>query len=245
MAMTSIIVPTYNAKELLSSCIRSIQLYTAVPYEIIVVDNGSTDGTAEWCKEQMLNVVQLPSNQGFPAACNAGLAAAAGDTLLLLNNDVIVSHNWLPCMLACLNSSADTGIVGPMANVASGKQKRKADYRTIRQFHLRAKRYNKHNPKRWRPMRRIVGLCFLFKREVLEKIGNLDEAFTPGYYEDDDYCYRARRAGFRLKMAGNVMVHHYGSVSFRREYRLRRSRLLAENRMKFIQKWGVDPRRFI
>lgn len=245
MALTSIIIPTYNAKQMLAGCVRWIRVHTHVPYEIIVVDNGSTDGTAEWCKQQNLGLVRLQSNVGFPGACNAGMKAAKGDTLLLLNNDVIVSRNWLPNMLACLNSNPAVGIVGPKANVASGKQKRRADYRTIRGFHLRAAKFNRHNPRRWRRMLRIVGLCFLFKREVMERVGYLDEAFAPGYYEDDDYSYRARLAGFRLLMAGDVMVHHYGSVSFNKEYRLRKRRLLRENRLKFMRKWGVDPRRFI
>ncbi|RAV22082.1 glycosyltransferase family 2 protein [Paenibacillus contaminans] len=245
MALTSIVIPTYNALHLLTGCIQAIRTHTHVPYELIIVDNGSTDGTAEWCAREDVHVIGLASNEGFPKACNIGLREARGDTLLLLNNDVIVTHNWLPNMLACLNSASSVGIVGPVSNYASGRQKRKADYRTIDQFHLRALRHNRHNPRRWRRVRRIVGLCFLFRRDLMERIGELDESFSPGYYEDDDYCFRARRAGYRLMLAGDVMVHHYGSVSFRKEYRLSRMRLLAANRRKFIHKWGVDPRRFV
>ncbi|WP_409341805.1 glycosyltransferase family 2 protein [Paenibacillus sp. MBLB4367] len=245
MALTSIVIPTFNALQMLAGCIQAIRAHTQGAYEVIVVDNGSTDGTDDWCAAENVHVVKLASNEGFPKACNAGLREAKGETLLLLNNDVVVTHNWLPNMLACLNSAANVGIVGPVTNYASGRQKRRKDYRTIRQFHLRARRHNRHNPRRWRRVSRIVGLCFLFKREVMERIGELDESFSPGYYEDDDYCYRARKAGYRLMMAGDVMVHHYGSVSFRREYRLRRMSLLAENRRKFMNKWGVDPRRFV
>lgn len=245
MKMTSIIIPTLNEREILSNCIHSIQQFTKVPYEIIVVDNGSNDGTLEYCREQGITFISNADNRGFPAACNMGLKVACGDALLLLNNDVIVTHRWLTNMLHCLYSSKDIGIVGPLSNYASGKQQFDAGYRNIDQYHEMAWHFNRPDHKKWIQVERIVGFCMLFKRELLDQIGYLDERFYPGHYEDDDFCYRARNAGYRLMIAGDVFIHHYGSVSFRKQHREGLDHIIAQNYQKFIEKWGVNPHEFI
>ena len=88
---------------------------------------------------------------------------------------------------------------------------------------------------------RIVGLCFLFKRELMERIGLLDERYSPGHYEDDDYCYQARNLGYRIMIAGDVFVFHYGSASFGQQDESKVQQLIERNRQKFIEKWGSDP----
>lgn len=242
---TSIIIPTYNAKELLVQCVKAVIRYTNVPYEIIVIDNGSTDGTVEFCLLHQIKVVYLPQNSGFPIASNFGLLMAEGDAIVLLNNDVIVSENWLSNMLKVLYSNSNIGIVGPKTNRTNGKQKARVKYAGINQFHAISKKWNIYNRAKWKSVHRIVGLCFLFKRELLERVGFLDERFSPGYYEDDDYCYRARKAGYKLMISGDVLVHHYGSLSFRKKGRLQKRALLRRNRNIFIEKWGVDPHLYI
>jgi GT2 family glycosyltransferase len=242
---TSIIIPSYNGKEMLIGCIQSIRDYTDLPYEIIVVDNGSKDGTADFCVKEKITFVSIPNNRGFPVACNLGMKIATGDNLLLLNNDIIVSHNWLSNQLACLYSNEEIGIVGPYTNYASGKQLLPSSYDGIPQFHEKALQYNQPNAQLWQPIERIVGLCFLIKRTLFEKIGYLDEQFSPGHYEDDDYCYRARKAGFKLMVAGDVMIHHYGSVSFQRQDPEKLQGLIDRNHQIFISKWDVDPHQFI
>jgi GT2 family glycosyltransferase len=242
---TSIIIPSYNGKKMLIDCIQAIRDYTDLPYEIIVVDNGSTDGTVDFCVKEKITFVSIPNNRGFPAACNLGMKIATGDNLLLLNNDIIASHNWLSNQLACLYSSEEIGIVGPYTNYASGKQLLPSSYDDIPQFHEKALQYNQPNSQLWQPTERIVGLCFLIKRTLFEKIGYLDEQFSPGHYEDDDYCYRARKSGFKLMIAGDVMIHHYGSVSFHRQDPQKLQELIDRNHSIFISKWDVDPHQFI
>ena len=245
MQRTSIIIPSFNGKELLEECVQSIKSYTHVPYEIIVVDNGSDDGTVQYCREQKIAFISLPDNRGFPVACNLGLKIASGDTLLLLNNDVIVTHSWLSNLLNCLHSSENIGIVGPLTNYASGKQQVNTDYDNMEQFHQQALEWNKPNPLLWQPTHRLVGFCFLFKRDLMERIGYLDERFLQGHYEDDDYCYRAWRAGYQMKIAGDVRVHHYGSMSFKKQTSEQIYNLVHSNHLKFIEKWGIDPHQYI
>lgn len=242
---TSIIIPTYNGLRLLRTCVEHIRAHTEVPYELIVVDNGSRDGTVEYCLEENIFLLSLPANTGFPAACNLGMKAARGDSLLLLNNDVFVSPRWLSNLKRALYSSRDVGIVGPVTNYASGIQQVRVNYSNLEGYLLEAEERNHSDPARWREVKRIVGLCFLFKREVMDAVGFLDESFSPGHYEDDDYCYRARMSGFRLLAAGDVLVHHEGSASFRACFPWGYQDLIERNRKRFMEKWGCSPLAFI
>lgn len=245
MSLTSIIIPTYNEVALLRECIQAIETYTDSPYEIIIVDNGSTDGTIEYCLKKPHTLVSFAENRGFPEACNYGLKAASGSELLLLNNDVVVSHRWLANMLDCLYSDKTVGIVGPRTNYASGLQQMELSYVDLADFQAQAVTLNEPDPSKWMEVRRLVGLCFLFKRELMDRVGLLDERFSPGHYEDDDYCYRARLAGYRLFIAGDAVVHHHGSMSFRKQGQSNMDTLVETNYRKFVDKWGVDPKAFI
>ncbi|MFE4714201.1 MULTISPECIES: glycosyltransferase family 2 protein [Paenibacillus] len=245
MTRTSIIIPTYNGLGLLRTCVEAIRAWTDTPYEIIVVDNASQDGTAEYCRSQKLAFISLPVNRGFPAACNLGLQLASGDEVLLLNNDVVVSSRWLTNLKAALYSAPGIGIVGPVTNYASGRQQVKTEYTDLPGYHEAAKIANVPDPRKWIRTQRLVGLCFLLKREVLNSVGLLDERFSPGHYEDDDYCYRARQQGYRLLIAGDCLVHHEGSASFKEVYDSGWGDLVERNRGKFIDKWQVDPANFM
>lgn len=245
MKRTSIIIPTFNGLRLLRQCLDSIRQYTDVPYELIVVDNGSTDGTADYCRQEQIPFISLPSNTGFPAACNRGLRMASGDALLLLNNDVVVSANWLSNLLAGLYSSDHIGIVGPIANYVSGKQQVAYPYADLAEFQRLAAEANRPDASKRKLAERIVGFCFLFKREVLDTIGLLDEHFSPGHYEDDDYCFRARMCGFSLMICGDALVHHEGSASFKEHAAGRVEELIERNYLLFQNKWGVDPHIYI
>jgi tetratricopeptide (TPR) repeat protein len=88
---------------------------------------------------------------------------------------------------------------------------------------------------------RVAFLCTLIKREVIEKIGGLDERFTPGNFEDDDFCLRAQLAGYKTVIAKDVFIHHYGSKSFKADGAEAYRKRLEINRKKFVEKWGADP----
>ncbi len=238
MEKTSIIIPTFNGRELLKNCIYSIKQHTEQPYEIIVVDNGSSDGTVDFCRQEQISFISLSSNMGFPVACNKGMKLASSDALLLLNNDVIVSKNWLKNMHRCLYSRKDIAIVGPLTNYASGKQQIEMPYTNLEEMSVQL---NEPDSTKWQQVDRIVGLCLLFKRELMERIGLLDERFSPGHYEDDDYCMRARNAGYRIILAGDVFIFHHGSASFVQQEESKVKQLIEHNRLKFMEKWGIDP----
>lgn len=244
--LTSIIIPTYNGLQLLSNCIESIREHSDVPYEIIVVDNGSRDGTQEYCRKERLILISLPENQGFPVACNKGLAVAAGEQLLVLNNDCKVTPNWLSQLLTALNSAGDVGAVGPVTNYASGEQQIEADLGPQdEKWEEFARKFNRTDSSKWVAVTRLIGFCLMFKRSVYERIGQLDEDFSPGHYEDDDYCYRAVREGFRLLICKDTFIYHQGSASFKEMKPQEWDLLIENNRKRFMNKWGVDPRQLI
>ncbi len=242
MKKTSIIIPTHNKLPLLKDCVLSIKAHTTTPYEIIVVDNASTDGTPEYCIDEGLVFISNPDNRGFPGPCNMALKIASGDSLLLLNNDTMVAEHWLTNMLDALYSGEDVGIVGPMSNFASGKQQSQEPYTNLQDM---AALYDTRYKSQYQQVERLIGLCFLFKRELLDRVGYLDERFSPGHFEDDDYCYRARQAGYRLVIAKDTFIYHHGSASFNEQGDERLKELLARNRRLFMEKWGVDPHSFI
>ena len=238
---TSLIILTFNQLNYTKKCIDSIRKYTKKNiYEIIVVDNNSTDGTVVWLKKQKdIKTIYNNENVGFPKGCNQGIAVSTGENILLLNNDVIVTSRWLDNLIACLYSENNIGAVGPVTNSASYYQAIKVNYHTETEIQKFADTVNRLNPKMWEERLKLVGFCMLIKRSVLDQVGLLDEQFSPGNFEDDDLSYRIRLAGFRLLLCKDTFIHHFGSVSFRQD-NTKYAALLEKNGKKFMDKWGVD-----
>ena len=158
--------------------------------------------------------------------------------LLLLNNDVVVTENWLAGMIEGLNSAADIGIVGPMTNNISGPQKVPiVDYLSIDGLACYARAFREKNRHRRIPCKRVVGFCMLFKSQLAEEIGLFDESFGSGNFEDDDWCLRTCLAGYRNLIAGDVFIHHYGSRTFIGN-KIDYGSSLSGNRKLFTEKWA-------
>ncbi|WP_028546990.1 glycosyltransferase family 2 protein [Paenibacillus taiwanensis] len=214
---TSIIIPNFNKLDLLKQCISSIQAYTPTPHEIIVVDNASTDGAASYLDSMAgkLRYYVHESNKGFAGAVNTGLMMAKGQTICVLNNDIVVTPNWLSNLLLCLNSDPNIGIVGPVTNYISGEQQIEVPYTRVDDMQSFAAKYNVSNPEKWQYTDRIVGFCFLFSRTFFDTNGYFDEGFEIGNFEDEDYVVRALINGRKLVVARDTFIHHYGSQSMR------------------------------
>lgn len=240
--VTSIIILTMNKLEYTKMCIESIRKYTDYgTYELIVVDNNSTDGTVEWLKEQKdIKSIFNESNLGFPKGCNQGIEIAMGDNILLLNNDTVVTNHWLENLINCLYSSDDIGAVGPVTNNCSYYQTIHVNYMSIEEMFQFGANYNNTKVPVWEERIKLIGFCMLIKRGVVDKVGQLDELFTPGNYEDDDYSYRIMKAGYKLILCKNTFIHHFGSTSFKDNISHFQT-LLKENEKKFEVKWGFNP----
>lgn len=220
--LTSIIILTFNQLEYTKKCMESIQEHTPEPHEIIVVDNGSTDGTREYLIKlaQDRSEIQLilnDRNRGFAAGNNQALEKAKGDYILLLNNDVVVTQGWLGTMIEHLNNTPDAGMVGPMSNSVSGPQLVKdVPYGdSLDDMQAFARDFASENRGKTIEHMRLVGFCLLIRKEVIDIIGRLDENYLSGNFEDDDLCLRSSIAGYKNIIARDVFVHHFGSMTFK------------------------------
>ncbi|WP_054956214.1 glycosyltransferase family 2 protein [Paenibacillus dakarensis] len=237
---TSIIIPTYNQLGYLKECIESVLRYTNKPYELIIIDNASADGTAEYLIS--LQGIRFRINQenlGFAGAVNQGLMMSRGTTMLILNNDAVVTVNWLSNLLACLHSDSTIGIVGPVTNYISGEQLIETCYTNIHEMHQFAQLYNQSDARRWSVTNRLTGFCMLLRREDFIRLGYFDEGFEVGNCEDDDYGLRARLLGMHLVIARDTFIHHYGSVSMK-SLNDKFDEVYANNLSFYSQKWS-DP----
>lgn len=206
---TSIIIPSYNELENVKQCIESINNYTDLPYEIIVVDNNSSDGIKNYL-EQLNGLVRyqiLSHNQGFAGAVNRGLMMAKGTTVLLLSNSAVCTDNWLHNMLNCLQSNPTIGFVGPMSNGMNGSQRLEPNYSSMEDMQEFATLNNKSDPSRWGHAENLSPKCLLFRRSLLEQVGFLDEGCLEEPYVEEDYYIRVRLQGFSFMYAGDAYIH--------------------------------------
>ena len=216
MKKTSIIILSYNNYAYTKFCIESIRRYTKPgSYEIIVVDNASRDESVNWLRLQSdVRGIYNQKNQGFPKGCNQGMKLASGDSILLLNNDTIVTPRWLEQLRTALYSASDIGAVSCVTNACSNFQQIEVPYKDIKGLFAFADQYNHLDSTKWEKSLTLVGFCFLFRRELYDTLGGLDEAFSPGNCEDDDFSIRIWLAGYKCILCRDTFIHHFGSASF-------------------------------
>lgn len=245
--LVSIIIPSYNNAEYLDNCINSILKYTKADFELIIVDNASDEDTKKIIegyskKYKQIKPIYNESNLGFPVAVNQGLKNANGNYIVVANNDIIVTEGWLERMTQLTKADRKYGIVGPISNIVSGVQLDKdAKYSSMEDMHKYAAEVKIKNKGKFEEFPRVAFLCTLIKKEVVDKIGGLDERFSPGNFEDDDFCLRTELAGYKTMIAEDVFIHHFGSKSFRANGEDAYAKRLEHNKQLFISKWGADP----
>jgi len=242
-SLTSIVIPVRNQFAHTRQCLQSIFSYTPEPFELVIVDNASTDGVVKYLEgladlHPRVTLIRNSENLGFPIACNQGMSAARGDHILVLNSDTVVTEGWLRRLLRCLSSEPDVGVVGPVSNHVAGLQVVPVSYGSLEEMHRFARERAWMYYGCYRDTFRVTGLCMLMRRDVVERIGGFDPRFSPGNYEDDDFCLRARIAGYRIKIALDVFIHHHGSMTFRGEG-FDYEALMKRNLSLFLSKWEL------
>jgi len=239
---TAIIILTYNNLKYNKDCIESIRRYTQEgSYEIIVVDNNSTDGTREWLQTQKdLKLVLNDYNVGFPKGCNIGINLADKESdILLLNNDTVVTPRWLENLQLCLCSDEKIGAVGAVCNQHENLQGAEVTYKKLDEMILFAEKNNISDSSKWEEKVFLIGFCILIKRKVLDQIGLLDETYSPGYVEDNDFSMRIIEVGYKLMLCHDCFVHHYLGTAFRKDLN-KFYPVLWANRERFKSKWGFE-----
>lgn len=243
-APISIVIPAFNQLEFCRQCVHSILLHTQLAYRLILVDNGSTDGVSEFFDSVPGAVVaHAGRNLGFAGGVNLGLEYASGH-VVLLNSDTIVPRGWLERLETALLNSPDIGIVGPMSNCVSGSQLiPDLNFNGVDEINDYAESLYVRRRGVLRDVARLVGFCMLIREETLEKVGRFDETFGVGNFEDDDYCLRTLRAGYRLCVAEDCFVFHYGGRTFSGMGLVDEAwkTLISENERRFLAKWDLEP----
>jgi N-acetylglucosaminyl-diphospho-decaprenol L-rhamnosyltransferase len=229
IATVSIVIPLYNQLKYTKLCLESLQTTLTELPEIILVDNASTDGTADYLKSlSKVKVISNVQNLGFAGGCNIGIKAASGEWVVVLNNDVIVAPGWLDGMLDAANYWK-LQIVTPAIREGEYTYDISAYARELTGRMQRVIRRGRAN-----------GICFMAHRSVFETIGLFDEKFLIGQYEDKDFFLRAARAGFALGSVGSAFLHHFGSATQKAMKRQPASRPYAlQNKAYFASKWRL------
>ncbi len=235
----SVILVSFNGRELLDACLRSLQAsLSEIPHEVIVVDNASLDGSADLVAERFPSVrlMRNSENLGYPKANNQGLAVASGTYVLLLNPDTEMALGVTDRLLSELKGRPDAGGVAPVLRLPSGNIQvsfgRKVTFAaelSKKLFWNRRLSRAVDRDKKVREADWLGGACLLSRREILERAGGFDEWFFL-YFEDIDLCYRIRELGLRLFLIPSVEIRHIGgastsAVSLFSRYHYRRSQL--------------------
>jgi GT2 family glycosyltransferase len=242
--VASVVVVAFDGLVFTRLCLESVLAHTRGEYEVIVVDNASSDDTPDYLRHlaernPRVRIISNERNVGFAAANNQGLDAAKGEVLVLLNNDTVVAPGWLE-RLAARSADARVGAVGPVTNRSNTESQIETSYRSYGEMLEFAEARAREHDGQVREVGMLTMFCVALRRDVLDRVGLLDTRFGIGTLEDDDYAMRLRAAGYRLVCAEDVFVHHFGEASFGKlvatgEYQ----RLLEENKARFEEKWGI------
>ena len=245
---TSAVVVAYNQWALTARCLESLTAGSDDDsLEIIVVDNASADETPAqllaWEAQQRAlgrphRVLLQDRNLGFGGGVNVGLRAASGDYLVVLNNDLILTPGWARGLRRHFERNPRLGIICPTTNNIGNEAQVWLPGDSIDEVLTAARRRTLMHAGQTIPLWVVAFFCVMMPRGVYEAVGELDEAYFPGYYEDDDYCYRVRAAGYEIGCAEDVFVYHELSASFNVDGAAKRQALLDRNRKLFESKWG-------
>ena len=219
----SVIIVNWNTAALLCQCLTSLYAHAVSRPEVIVVDNGSTDGSAQMVARSFpqVRLIRNMENRGFAAANNQGLALAMGRHLLLLNSDTVLATALPAALSRFLDETPDAGAAGPRLVGADGGPQpftfggdptlgyllRRGARALLRRGPLHDWAESTSRAVDW-----VSGACLMVRREVYEQVGGLDEKLFM-YFEDNDWCLRIRKAGWRVHRVPTITLTHLGGQS--------------------------------
>lgn len=219
-----IIIPVWNKLKLTKECLDSVIKNTTISFRSIIIDNNSEKETEDYLKSLKdrdgveVVLIRNEQNLGFVKAVNQGMRISNAEYVCLLNNDTCVQENWLQELINVAQANQHIGIVNPGGASDSFKDNNLSG--------------------QWSEIGFATGFCMLIKREVIEKIGLFDEEFETGFFEDTDYCRRAKNAGYLCAAAKASCVYHHAHKTFETLQKDRIDDLFERNKEIFTQRWG-------
>ena len=242
----SIVILTYNGTQMSKDSIDTVLNRSFYPNkEIIVVDNASQPDTIKMLKKYQNNpeikLILNKENFGFAKGNNIGTRLATGEYIILLNNDILATPGWIERLVFHINEQPNIGLVGPVTNSIGNEAKIDIKYEHTNQENMENS-INKYISKHWgetQELNNLAAFCWICPKAVYNKIGELDERFGRGMFEDDDYCYRIKKAGYKIVCADDVFIHHFGGASFKKIVSQEYLDLFESNKKKFEEKWKI------
>lgn len=214
----TIVILAWNAWSSTRACLDSLRPTLGVRDQVVVVDNGSTDGTAaNLARYPWVEVVANAENHGFAGGCNDGARVARHDVVVFLNNDTVLGGRWIDPLVRPFEEDPAVGATGPRSNFVSGPQVAEGasylagDTAGMRRF---ARAWAESHRGQVEEVGRLVGFCLAVRRQAFDDVGGFDTAYGIGGFEDDDLCCRLTAAGYRLLVAHESFVHHEGHQTF-------------------------------
>lgn len=241
----TVVVATYDNRDLCESCLNGLARNTAWPsLRIVVVDNGSRDGTGAMLarvasRDARVKVITNEENRGFAGGTNQGLALSNSEYVVLLNDDTIVAPGWLARLIAHLEGNPRLGLVCPVTNQIGNAAKIATRYVTLEEMEAFAIERAFAHPGELEPTDVVALFCAAARRSVLESVGYLDERYEIGLFEDDDLARALRERGYGLAIARDSFVHHVGQASFAKMSDAQYLRIWQENKRRFERKWST------
>jgi GT2 family glycosyltransferase len=241
--LVSVLIPCCGMLKYTKLCVPSVLKHSRAPFELIFIDIGSLDGTAEYLAglkaglQLRVEVVRTPTDLGIADAVKEAIRLARGEYLVLLNNDTVVTDAWLNQLVSLAGTSPALGLVGPMSNYAAPPQLVEVvPYRTgpkkgsriDRSFAANeslvdvdavgafSREWREQNRGKWMEVDRLGGYCLLLKRHVFDRVpvGSLDQWTDLSLFDTDILSAKARQAGFTLACCRDLFVHHFGTRTF-------------------------------
>lgn len=241
-----IVVLSWNGRSLLQQYLPALTRLDYPAYQIIVVDNGSTDDTIPFLASEyhQVRLIANDANLGFSRGINPGLRQTSADVVVLLNNDVEVRPNWLTELVRPLHDQPDIGITGAKLYFPDGRTLQHAGAMLEQPLAIGRHRFYRQpdtgQADELCDVDYVTGAAMAVHRRVINQIGLLDESFAPFYYEETDYCTRARNAGFRVVYVPTAVAIHHESLTFN-QIRTQQFHNLNLNRLRYVLRHTAPP----
>ena len=238
----SVVIPVYNQWAFTAACLRSLaETHCDATFEVIVVDDHSSDETARWMSEiEGVTYLRNEKNLGFIGSCNHGAKSARGHFIVMLNNDTQVLDGWLDALIDTFRHFPDTGIAGASLVYPDGKMQEaggiifsdasgwnygKGDHADRPEYHYT------------REVDYCSGACIMLETALFRELGGFDTRFSPAYYEDTDLAFRARARGLKVRIQPAAVIVHHEGVTSGTDLSQGVKQHQVVNREKFRERW--------
>ena len=200
-----IVIPSWNQKDLSTNCLLSIQKFSKqYDYRVIWVDNGSDEDVFQCMRSLLVSmshvIIRNTKNLGFVKATNQGMQVADADFVVFMNNDTEAVPGWLGKLVAPMLADKKIALTGPRTTTKDSWQGN----------------YNKKVKSTLilPESAMLAFFCAMLRKDVIQKVGYLDECFGVGFGDDDDYCYRIKQQGHKLALVADVVIPHHHRSTF-------------------------------